>query len=147
MRTAAPEEDCNARLAVELTADVPDASDVGFLSSLLNNHPAYRLDLLRQVEPGLIELELAGPGADHLCQGVIEAMRKDVRVLSISVDSGETQATRAALAPEAVPELWGVQLSNGGIGSLYWASRHPSRAWRVLLPIRSAPAPTSRAAD
>ena len=26
-------------------------------------------------------------------------------------------------------------LSRSGIGSIYWAARHPAQAWRVLLPI------------
>ncbi|MGO9852761.1 MAG: hypothetical protein ACLPTM_14250 [Steroidobacteraceae bacterium] len=73
------------RLTVELTPDVPNADDAGFLSSLLSNHPEYRLDLLRLDDPSLIELELAGPGPEYLCQSVIETMRKDARVLSIRV--------------------------------------------------------------
>ena len=74
-------------------------------------------------------------------------MRKDARVLSIRVDSGDTQVIQAmALAPAAA-ELWGVQVSGGGVGSLYWAARHPSRAWRVLLPVSSAYRPASRAAN
>lgn len=144
---AAPQQACNARLTVELTPDVPDATDVGFLSSLLNDNPAYRLDLLRQVDPALIEVELAGPGPEYLCQNVIESMRKDARVLSIRVDSSETQAIRAVTAPPAASELWGVQVSGGGMGSLYWAARHPSRAWRVLLPVRSTDRPAARAAN
>jgi hypothetical protein len=88
---AAAETACEARLTVELTPDVPDASDGGFLSSLLNNHPDYRLSLLREIDPSLIELDLAGLGPDYLCQNVIDTMRKDGRVLSIQVDSLEAR--------------------------------------------------------
>jgi hypothetical protein len=144
---AAPQEACNAQLTVELTPDVPDASDVGFLSSLLNDSPVYHLDLLRQVDPALIELELAVPGPEYLCQNVIEAMRKDARVLSIRVDSSPSQASQAVTAPLAAAELWGVQVSGGGMGSLYWAARHPSRAWRVLVPVRSTDRPAPRPAN
>jgi hypothetical protein len=133
---AALDTDCEARLTVELTPDVPDASDAGFLSSLLNNHPDYRLNLLREIDPSLIELDLAGPGPDYLCQNVIDAMRKDGRVLSIHVDSVDAQATFIVTPPRAEERPRGVHVSSGGIGSLYWALRHPGDAWRVLLPIQ-----------
>lgn len=81
---------CDVRLTVELTPDVPDPSDPGFLSSLLNNHPDYRLDLLREVEPSLIELDLFGPGPWYLCEEVIDTMRKDARVLSVRVARAES---------------------------------------------------------
>jgi hypothetical protein len=29
-----------------------------------------------------------------------------------------------------------VNLSLVGVGSLYWAARHPAQAWRVLLPMQ-----------
>jgi hypothetical protein len=77
---AAPGEDCTARLTVALTPDVPDASDVGFLSSLLGNHPAYRLDL-RDVEALSAVSHTTEAGAtwyvyfqrklDHVCSFVI----------------------------------------------------------------------------
>lgn len=136
---AAHAEDCKAQLTVELAPEAPDASDVGFLSSLLDNNPAYRLELRRQADPALIELELAGPGPKYLCENLIEAMRKDARVLSIRVE--------AMVVAPAAAELWGVQVSGGGVGSLYWAARHPSGAWRVLLPVSSADRPAPRAAN
>ncbi len=68
------------------SSDLP-AGEAGRLSSLLNNHPGYRLSLLREIDPSLIELDLAGPGPDYLCQNVIDTMRKDGRVLSIQVHS------------------------------------------------------------
>ena len=68
---AAPAEDCHVQLTIELAPDVPDAGDVGFLSSLLDKNPAYRLDLRRQVGPSLTELELTGPGPKYLCKNVI----------------------------------------------------------------------------
>ena len=76
---------CNVRLTVELTPGVPHASDDGFLSSLLNNHIAYRLELLRQGDSSTIEVDLSGPGPEYRCQNVIESMRKDARVESIHV--------------------------------------------------------------
>jgi hypothetical protein len=84
---AAQESLCDVRLTVELTPDVPHASDDGFLSSLLNNHFAYRLELLRQDDSSIIEVALRGPGPEYRCQSVVEAMRKDARVESIHVES------------------------------------------------------------
>ena len=127
---AATPTECDLRLTVELTPDVPDPSDAGFLSSLLNNHPGYRLDLLRVIDPALVELDLSGPGPGYMCVDVIVTMRKDARVLSVRIDSGETPNVVAADPGE-------VNISRVGLESLYWAAFHPSEAWRVLLPIRS----------
>jgi hypothetical protein len=135
VRTAAaavPETQCNVELSVELTPDVPDPGSTGFLSSLLNNHPGYRLELLRVIDPALVELDLSGPGPGYQCEGVIDTMRKDARVLSVRIEAGETPGMTA------MAQLPGdVRISNTGVGSLYWAARHPSQAWRVLLPVRS----------
>jgi hypothetical protein len=77
---------CDVRLVVELTPDVPNPLDSGFLSSLLSNQASYQLTLLRQSSGSVIVLELAGPGPEYRCQNVIAAMRKDGRVLSIQLD-------------------------------------------------------------
>jgi len=78
---------CEVRLTVEVSPSVPQATNDGFLSSLLNNNFTYRLGLLRQDASSVLELELTGPGPDYRCQNVIEAMRKDARVQSIHVES------------------------------------------------------------
>jgi hypothetical protein len=77
---------CNMRLSIELTPDVPDPPDSGFLSSLLNNQVSYRLTLLGRQTGSIIVTELAGPGPEYRCRNVVEAMRKDGRVLSIHLD-------------------------------------------------------------
>jgi len=79
---------CAARLTVEVSPSVPQAADDGFLSSLLNNHFTYRLDLVRQQSSSVLEVELSGPGPSYRCENVIEAMRKDARVQSIEIESG-----------------------------------------------------------
>lgn len=80
---AAQPGDCHRQLILELTPDVPNPSDVGFLSSLLNNHPAYQLIFLGQRHDSTILAELVGPGPDYLCRNVIRTMRRDGRILSV----------------------------------------------------------------
>ena len=138
--SAAPNTPCDLRLAVELTPDVPDASDAGFLSSLLSNRSDYRLELLRQDGPSAIELDLVGPGPEYLCQSVVETMRRDARVLSVRVASPERLTATVAITP-APAEQSHVHLSRAGVGSLYWAAHHPAEAWRVLLPIQPGHSP------
>ena len=77
---------CDMRLSVELTPDVPNPLDSGFLSSLLSNQASYRLTLLGGRPGSVIVIELMGPSPQYLCQNVVEAMRKDGRVLSIHLD-------------------------------------------------------------
>jgi hypothetical protein len=87
--TAGQEELCDMRLTIELDPDVPNVSNDGFLSSLLNRHFNYRLELLRQddQDPSVVEVELTGPGPEYGCQNVIETMRRDARVQSIRIES------------------------------------------------------------
>lgn len=150
---------CDMRLSIELTPDVPDPPDAGFLSSLLNNQVSYRLTLLARQPGSVIVTELEGPGPEYRCQNVVEAMRKDGRVLSIRAVSGsvprrtldlrppdlrspdaadsdaaEAEAVTIAAAP-ALEENPDARPPVGGFVSLYWAARHPAQAWRVLLPV------------
>jgi hypothetical protein len=76
---------CDVRLSVHLTPDVPNPLDPGFLSSLLENHPGYRLILRRPVDDTHLELELFGPGPASGCQDVVQSMQADGRVLDIRV--------------------------------------------------------------
>ena len=137
---SASDERCDLHLTVELTPDVPDTSDAGFISSLLSNHPEYQLDLLQRDDPSLIELELFGPGPDYRCHDVIETMRRDARVVAIRVGPAAAQSSSrmAAAADQDAPD---VHISRSGLGSLYWAAQHPELAWLVLLPIRAGKAP------
>jgi hypothetical protein len=137
---AIADEPCDLRLTVELTPDVPDASDDGFLSSLLNNHPEYRLELLREDDASVVELALSGPGPEYRCQSVIETMRKDARVLSIRVDSIGAVATGLATGSFSGSEPLDEHMSERGLEALYWAAHHPRQAWRIVLPILSSDA-------
>ena len=80
---AAPK--CALRLAVEVTPDVPNPNDSGFLSSLLGDNAGYQLFLLRTVDDTHVVLQLQGPGEAERCQAVVDSMRNDGRVVSIDV--------------------------------------------------------------
>lgn len=82
--SAAPEY-CDVRLTVELTPDVPDPGDMGFLGSLLGNQVDYELTLRRERDDSNIVLELTGPGPEYRCRQAIETIRRDARVLSVRV--------------------------------------------------------------
>ena len=50
-----------------------------------------------------------------------------------SYDAQSVAIVTAHAPPE---EKSNTRLSLAGLGSLYWAARHPEQAWRVLLPIQ-----------
>lgn len=142
---AIADEQCDVRLTVELTSDAPDASDDGFLNSLLNNHAAYRLKLLREHDGSIVELDLTGPGPASRCESVIETMHEDARVLSIRVDSISQVA--AAITPASIPgsESPAGDRPEGALDALSWGVHHPRQAWRILLPIESSDAAAATA--
>jgi len=78
---------CALRLSVEVTLDVPNPSDPGFISSLLGEHPGYQLFLLNTVDDSHVILQLQGPGEAERCQAVVDSMRNDGRVASIDIIS------------------------------------------------------------
>lgn len=53
-----------------------------------------------------------------------------------SADPEEAEVVTIAAAPLLPGERPDTQPSVSGIASLYWAVRHPTEAWRVLLPIQ-----------
>ena len=83
---AAAPAPCHVRLTVELTPDVPDPTDAGFLGSLLSNQVNYLLSVRRERSDSLLVLELTGPGPDYRCSQAIEAIRRDGHVLSVHVN-------------------------------------------------------------
>jgi hypothetical protein len=99
---AASPASCDMSLTVELWPDVPDPGDAGFLSSLLGNHPSYRLTLREQRSSTLVVLDLTGPGRGERCENVIEAMRKDARVLSVHAQPVDAQPANPADSDVAV---------------------------------------------
>jgi hypothetical protein len=57
------------------------------------------------------------------------------REASFPADAGEMLDVAIVSAPSTPEESSNTHLSRSGIGSIYWAARHPAQAWRVLLPI------------
>jgi hypothetical protein len=76
---------CAMQLSVEVSLEVPNPGDAGFISSLLGNHAGYQLFLLRVASDTRVELQLQGPGPIERCQEVVDDMRDDGRVESIDV--------------------------------------------------------------
>ena len=83
---AAAAADCDRRLTVELTPDVPDPRDTGFLGSLLSNEVDYQLVFRGKTDDTNIVLELIGPGPAYRCREAIQTMRRDARVVSLHVN-------------------------------------------------------------
>jgi hypothetical protein len=48
--------------------------------------------------------------------------------------SDDTQTVAIVIAVPEEPS--DPRLSRAGLGSLYWAARHPAEAWRVLMPVQ-----------
>lgn len=76
---------CALRLSIEVTADVPNPGDGGFISSLLGDHPGYQLFLLQVVDDTHVNLQLQGPGPAERRQAVVASISNDGRVASIQV--------------------------------------------------------------
>jgi hypothetical protein len=105
---ASPVALCDMRLRVELTPDVPDPRDAGFVASLLSNHPDYRLILQRQdpENSSIVGLDLTGPGSEAGCQEVVASMRKDARVVFVEV---QWDAAGATLTGSTAQPMRGMQ--------------------------------------
>ena len=104
---AGPVAPCDMRLRVELTPDVPDPLDTGFVSSLLGNHPDYRLTLARRdpEDSSVIALDLTGPGPEAGCREVVASMRKDARVTSVEVERDTANMDRAGNTVQLLRDL------------------------------------------
>jgi hypothetical protein len=76
---------CALRLAVEVTPDVPNPANGGFLSSLLGDNVGYQLFLIGSADDTHVTLQLQGPGPPERCQAVVDSMRNDGRVVTIDV--------------------------------------------------------------
>ena len=86
---AGPAAACARSFSVELTPDVPDDTDAGFLSSLLGDHPGFSLELLRERHGSVIDLTLTGPGPESACAKIVHDIGRDGRVLGIGATAGD----------------------------------------------------------
>ena len=129
--------ECAMHLVVELTPDIPNPHDAGFLSSLLNDHPEYQLNWVKQVDMSFVALDLSGPGPLDRCEDVVETRRRDGRVLTIHAEPEETDTVSVAADREASEPAPRIAVSPYGFGALYWAARHPAKAWQIVLPVSS----------
>ena len=96
--------------------------------------------------PAAIPQHDAAPGnAATPARGVLDLRAPDLWSMPWSVEllttvpeqSDEPQAVAVLAAALPPDETSDTNLSLAGIGSLYWAARHPLRAWRVLLPVEA----------
>lgn len=89
---------------VELTPDMPQPLDAGFVSSLLSKHSTFRLTLRQQdaYNPSVIALDLAGPGPEAACREVVNSMRKDARVVSVEVQQDADSTAPPVSTPRPV---------------------------------------------
>lgn len=77
-------------------------------------------------------------------RGALDLRPPDLRSLHVenlqefaaSADSDDEEPVTIVSAPLRREEEPDTHPSVAGIASLYWAARHPTQAWRVLLPIQ-----------
>lgn len=74
---------CALRLSIEVTPDVPNPADPGFLSSLLGVNGGFQMFVLQVVDDTHVIAQLQGPGTAEHCRAVVDGMRNDGRVASI----------------------------------------------------------------
>lgn len=98
--TAVPAAQCDMRLRIELTPDVPNPRGPGLLSSLLRDHPGYSLTLRHQdwKNASVIVVDLTGPGPEDRCREVVKALGKDRRVWTADVQQVATSSTQTPLS-------------------------------------------------
>jgi hypothetical protein len=65
-------------------------------------------------------------------RAVSPALADDAAQTPAASDDTQTVAT-VTVVPEEPSDT---RLSRAGLGSLYWAARHPAEAWRVLMPVQ-----------
>jgi len=78
---AVAQENCRARIAISVDAEVPDARDPSFLSGLLAD-PQYRLTWVSG-DSDLVIFDLSGPAGDPDCASMVEQIRRSAAVLEV----------------------------------------------------------------
>jgi len=76
-------QQCNMRLALTLTPDVPNSQDPGFLGAILSQ-PAYQLTWIGGTDTQAT-VQLTGPGPNSQCQQAVTRLSRDAHVLDVKV--------------------------------------------------------------
>jgi hypothetical protein len=94
-------QQCNVRLALTLTPDVPDTQSPGFLGAILSD-PQYRLTWLGGTDTQAT-VQLTGPGPSSQCQAAVNRLSRDTHVLDVKVlpSAGEGTSLPEGAAPQA----------------------------------------------
>lgn len=80
---SAPATACVVHLTIEVDAEVPRARGAAFLTTLIGNHPGYRLAWVGRQSASVIDVDLVGDGLDGDCRRVVDDLRVDSRILSV----------------------------------------------------------------
>jgi hypothetical protein len=80
---ADPVQDCNMRLALTLTPDVPNTQDPGFLGAILSS-PQYQLTWVGGDDTSAT-VQLTGPGPSSQCEAALNKLSRDAHVLDVKV--------------------------------------------------------------
>ncbi len=80
---AAPPPSCDVQLSVQLTPDVQNPTDPGFLNSIVAD-PQYRLSWIEGTGTAAT-VELTGPGSDERCANGVSRLGRSGYVLNVSV--------------------------------------------------------------
>jgi hypothetical protein len=78
-------------------------------------------------------------------RGILDLRPPDLRSMpwtdsllaGVPADSDEQPAIAVVTAVLLPDKKSDTSLSLAGVGSLYWAARHPARAWKILLPMQA----------
>ena len=87
-------QQCNLRLALTLTPDVPNSQSPGFLGAILSD-PNYQLTWLDGNDTQAT-VQLTGPGPASQCEQALNRLSRDTHVLAVKVLPGAEGAAGSA---------------------------------------------------
>jgi hypothetical protein len=122
--TPVPAVQCDMRLRIELTPDVPNPRFPGFLNSLLRDHPGYWLTVQDQnlENASVVVVDLTGPGPEERCRQVVEAIRQDRQVWSVAVQLSVSDTHAPPSTAQPAPDGQLFVYSKGGASYAQQAS-------------------------
>jgi hypothetical protein len=80
---AVADDTCHLRVALELTPDVPNPRDQGFLDSLVAD-PVFQLTWVSSNDSGIV-VDLTGPGPGYRCKDAMKQVSTNTHVLNVRV--------------------------------------------------------------